>query len=82
MTFNILAQRAPAQQQTPTAKVAAAAAPTSTKLAPTACYQRANQHVSSCHGAMAAMGISVGKNGQLVITNKNRFTTSKEPSQV
>jgi len=31
---------------------------------------------------MAAMGITIGKDGQLVISNKNAFTTSNEPSHV
>ena len=35
-----------------------------------------------CHGAMKAMGITIGKNGQLVISDKKAFTTSDEPSHV
>jgi len=35
-----------------------------------------------CHGAMKAMGITIGKNGQLVIANKKAFETSNEPSHV
>ena len=38
---------------------------------PTACYKRASQHVSACHGAMKALGITVGKNGQLIIADKS-----------
>ena len=43
---------------------------TELKQLPTACYKKADQHVSHCHGAMAAMGLTIGKNGQLVISNK------------
>jgi hypothetical protein len=39
---------------------------------PTACYERASQHVSACHGAMKALGISIGKNGQLIIADKSK----------
>ena len=35
-----------------------------------------------CHGAMKAMGITIGKNGQLVVSNKTTFETSNEPSRV
>ena len=35
-----------------------------------------------CHGAMKAMGITIGKNGQLVVSNKTTFATSNEPSRV
>jgi len=49
---------------------------------PVACYEKPTQHVSQCHGAMAAMGITIGKNGQLVIANKKKFSTSKEPSKL
>jgi len=31
---------------------------------------------------MKAMGITIGKNGQLVVSNKTTFATSNEPSRV
>jgi hypothetical protein len=39
-------------------------------------------YFGQCHGAMKAMGITIGKDGQLVITDKNTFATSNEPSHV
>eukprot|EP00287_Rhodomonas_sp_CCMP768_P011920 CAMPEP_0196719210 /NCGR_PEP_ID=MMETSP1091-20130531/2262_1 /TAXON_ID=302021 /ORGANISM="Rhodomonas sp., Strain CCMP768" /LENGTH=82 /DNA_ID=CAMNT_0042060117 /DNA_START=13 /DNA_END=261 /DNA_ORIENTATION=- len=82
MPFSLLAPPKPDAPVQTTELYASVVPIGNVRLTPTACYQRADQHISKCHGAMKAMGISVGKNGQLVITNKNRFTTSKEPSQV
>jgi hypothetical protein len=44
------------------------------------CDLTANLHeqVSQCHGAMKALGISLGKDGQLVISDKKTFTEAKD----
>ncbi|KAJ1484743.1 hypothetical protein T484DRAFT_1893791 [Baffinella frigidus] len=62
----------------PAAATAKESQPTSlSAAAPDACYAKASQHVSQCHGAMQALGIVVGKDGQLVISDKKTFTNTK-----
>mmetsp|Transcript_27282 Transcript_27282/g.53189 ORF Transcript_27282/g.53189 Transcript_27282/m.53189 type:complete len:80 (+) Transcript_27282:144-383(+) len=73
-----------AKQAAAAAKPGAAAAPSpaAASSASTACYAKPDQHTSQCHGAMASLGLKVGKDGKLIISDKSRFTASSVPNRV